>query len=241
MYEASPAWPHGHITQVFEGVYFVMGTNKVEHEGLHLQTSRTMLVVREGRDLTLINTVRLDDHGLGELEALGQVRHVIRLGAFHGRDDPFYRDHFGAALWALAGSSYADGRPAHRTLSEASELPIPGARAFVFHSAKHPEAALVLQREGGILVTCDAVQNWDCVDEFFSTETAAMFVEQGLIGTANVPSTWRGACEPTRADFERLLALNFRHLVSAHGRPLLDDAHTRLRATVDELEAAFIR
>lgn len=85
MYEPSPAWPHGPIRAFFENLFFVVGTNKVHHAGIDLQTSRTMLVVREAGELTLINTVRLDPAGLRSLEALGTVKHVMRLGAFHGK------------------------------------------------------------------------------------------------------------------------------------------------------------
>src|SRR5262245_30842796 len=116
MYEPSPAWPHGSLRELFPDLFFVIGTNKVHHAGVDLQTSRTMLVVREAGVLTLINTVRLDPSGLEALEALGKVQHVLRLGAFHGRDDPFYRDRYGAQLWALPGSSHADGREADRLL-----------------------------------------------------------------------------------------------------------------------------
>lgn len=235
MHKPSPAWPHGPIRQLFTDLFFVVGTNKVHHAGVDLQTSRTMLVVREAQDLTLINTVRLDAVGLRALEALGSVKHVLRLGAFHGRDDPFYRERYGALLWALPASAHVDERPADRLLGEGRELPLAHARLLAFRSSKHPEAALLLESEGGILVTCDAIQNWAVADDFFSAETAAMFSAQGLLREANIPSTWIGACQPERDDFERLLTLEFRHLVSAHGEPLLEDAHARVRASVDRV------
>ena len=112
MTEYSPVWPHGPLQAAFPDVFFVVGTNKTHHAGVDLQTSRTMVVVRTGEALTLINTVRLDDAGLRELDALGEVRHVVRLGAFHGRDDPFYCDRYGAELWALPAAEHADGRRA---------------------------------------------------------------------------------------------------------------------------------
>jgi len=234
----SPAWPHGRLEEIFPDVFFVNGTNRTHFGGVDLQFSRGMLVVREREALTLINTVRLDEDGLLALAALGRVAHVIRLGAFHGRDDPFYRDRFGAALWSLPGTPHADGRDADQALGQHAPLPLRDAEVFVFQSAKHPEAALLLRREGGILVTCDAVQSWARVDRFFSAETAAQYVRDGRIRPANIPSTWREACEPDVSDFHRLLALDFRHLISAHGEPLRDDAHARLTARVTELFGA---
>lgn len=234
-FEYSPAWPHGALQPAFSDVFFVVGTNRTHHDGLDIQTSRTMTVVREDGALTLVNTVRLDDAGLAALEALGRVRHVVRLGAFHGRDDPFYCDRYGAALWALPTATHADGRATDRALAPDAPLMLADAAAFEFTSSRFPEAALLLAREGGILVTCDAIQNWTAVDRFFSPQCGALFAAQGMIRPANIPSTWRGACSPDPRDFARLLALPFRHLISAHGEPLRDEAHARVAATVAEV------
>lgn len=231
-YLHSPAWPHGELTPFLNELWYVVGTNRVHHAGIDLQTSRTMLVIREDSKLTLVNTVRLNDEGLRALDALGTVRDVVRLGAFHGRDDPFYRERYDACLWAIPGSSHGDGRVEDRAITEHGELPVSSAAAFVFHSARQPEAALLLERAGGVLVTCDAVQNWASVDRFFSPETGAAFEAAGLIRHAHVPSTWVDACSPDASDFERLLGLPFRHLVSAHGMPLLDHAHELLARDV---------
>ncbi|PCC69217.1 hypothetical protein SAMN02745121_05862 [Nannocystis exedens] len=234
MFEYSPAWPHGALQVAFPEVFFVVGTNRTVHAGVDFQTSRTMTVVREDGALTLLNTVRLDDDGLAALEQLGQVRHVVRLGAFHGRDDPFYCDRYGATLWALPAVTHADGRATGRELAVGGPFPLADGRVFEFTSARFPEAAVLLAREGGILITCDAIQNWTEVDRFFSPECGQRFVAQGFIRPANVPATWRHACQPSSEDFARLLALPFRHLISAHGEPLRDEAHARIAASVAE-------
>lgn len=234
MFEYSPVWPHGALQSAFPEVFFVVGTNRTHHAGLDIQTSRTMTVVREHGALTLLNTVRLDDDGLTALEALGEVRHVVRLGAFHGRDDPFYCDRYGATLWALPAATHADGRATGQALTPGGPFPLADGEVFEFTSARFPEAAVLLAREGGILITCDAIQNWTHVDRFFSPQCGELFAAQGLIRPANLPSTWRQACQPSRDDFVRLLALPFRHLISAHGEPLRDEAHARVAASVDE-------
>jgi hypothetical protein len=235
MFQYSPAWPHGPLQAAFPGVYFVVGTNKTHDAGVDIQTSRTMVVLREDRTLTLLNTVRLDDEGLRDLDALGEVRHVVRLGAFHGRDDPFYCDRYGAKLWALPGAVHADGRAAECLLAPGGPFPARDGEVFVFTSARFPEAAVLLAREGGILITCDAIQNWTRVDRFFSPACGELFTAQGLIREANIPSTWLTACEPDAGDFRRLLERPFRHLISAHGEPLLDEARARVQARVAEL------
>ena len=235
MADYTPAWPHGKIERAFADVFHVLGTNKTHHAGVDLQTSRTMTIVRQGNELTLINSVRLDEDGLGKLDALGGVRNIVRLGAFHGRDDAFYRDRYRATLWALPNAEATGGVPADRELAPGAFSPLPDAQIYVFTSARFPEAALLLERDGGILLTCDAVQNWTHVDQFFSAETGAMFAAQGLIGEANLPATWREACALGESDFRRLGALPFKHLVTAHGAPLLDAAQARLGARIDEV------
>jgi hypothetical protein len=238
MFEYSPVWPHGTFQVAFPEIFFVVGTNKTHHAGVDIQTSRTMVVVREDDALTLLNTVRLTEEGLRDLEALGEIRHVVRLGAFHGRDDPFYRDRYSATLWALPGAEHLDGRDPDRLLASGGAFPLRAGEVFDFSSARFPEAAVLLRLEGGILITCDAVQNWTHVDEFFSPQCGEVFAAQGLILAANIPSTWRLACNPSVDDFRRLLALPFRHLISAHGGPLRDEAHALLQARTDEVFSA---
>lgn len=98
----TPVWPHGTIQEVFPDVFFVTGANKINHEGVHIQTSRNMVIFRNGNQLTLINTVRLNEKELKHLDSLGKVTHIIRIGAFHGRDDAFYRNQYPAStLWTL--------------------------------------------------------------------------------------------------------------------------------------------
>ena len=39
-------------------------------------------------------------------------------------------------------------------------MPIRDAQVFRFEKGKCAEVAILLEREGGILITCDAYQNW---------------------------------------------------------------------------------
>lgn len=228
-FEYSPAWPHGQLREIFPEIFFVTGTNKTQHAGIDFQTSRNMVVVRRGDALTLVNSVRLDEAGLRSLEALGNVHDIIRLGAFHGRDDPFYRDRYGAKLWALLDATHTDGRAPDCLLQCEKPLPLDDSELFVFTSARFPEAALLLRQHDGVLITCDAIQNWTVVDPYFSVECGARFLAEGLIRPLNIPSTWRQACAPEAADFHRLLQLRFRHLISAHGEPAISDSHIDVR------------
>jgi hypothetical protein len=77
-----------------------------------------MTIVRDGGRLTLINTVRLNDAGLAELEKLGTVTNVVRIGDMHGVDDPFYVDRYGAKFWAMPGMGIQWGLTVGQELEE---------------------------------------------------------------------------------------------------------------------------
>lgn len=77
-----------------------------------LQVARTMTVIRTGGAVTVVNAVRLGAAGEAALAAIGPVVRVVRLGAFHGVDDEYYRRVHGAALWAAAGTRLARGAAA---------------------------------------------------------------------------------------------------------------------------------
>ena len=75
-----PAEPHGEIREVLPNVFFVTGTISMSRP-MRMSFSRNMTIVREGERLMLINSVRLDEAGLAELDKLGKVTDVIRLAA----------------------------------------------------------------------------------------------------------------------------------------------------------------
>ncbi len=240
MPDFTPRMPHGDLQEVFSGVYFVTGTSRPNFEGEQWQYSRNMTVIREGDALTLVNTVRLDEAGLAALDRLGEVKNVVKIGAFHGIDDAFYVDRYGAELWALPGMRHESGLPTTRELGPGS-LPVGDASLFVFETSKMPEGLLLLDREGGILIACDSLQNWAEVDRFFSEESGAKMAAIGFIKAANIGPGWRRYAEPEARDFHRLLELPFRHFLGAHGAPLRGDAKERFAATIREAFGADLR
>lgn len=233
----TPVMPHGDLAEVFPGVFFVTGTSRPVHEGMQWQFSRNMTVVRDGDELTLVNTVRLDDAGLAALDRLGAVRHVVKIGAFHGIDDAFYVDRYGARLWALPGVTHDSGLPTTDELVPGGPMPFTDGSLFEWDITKAREALLLIHRDGGILVACDSLQNWADVDRFFDDSTAVAMRRLGFIQPTAVGPAWRQFCEPQPADFARILALPFRHLLSAHGPPVVGDAHERYAHTFKQLYA----
>ncbi|HBN21849.1 MAG TPA: hypothetical protein DD412_01250 [Holosporales bacterium] len=230
----TPAWPHGEIREIFKDIFFVTGTNKIHHEGANIQTSRNMIIVRNASDLTLINTVRLSEDGLKQLNTLGDVAHIVRIGAFHGRDDAFYRNHYpNSQLWALKDMAYDSGLKADREITPEGNMPFPNLSLFAFETSALSEGILHIDQDGGILISCDSIQNITSTDEFYNVETAKSFEDQGFVKAANITPIWLGATHTSKADFTRLLkTLDFKHLLTAHGEPLLKVAHEKVLETV---------
>lgn len=224
------ALPHGELEEVFPGVFFVTGTMKTQLMGAHWHFSRNMTVVKDGDALTLVNTVRLGDEGLAALDRLGQVKHVVRIGALHGLDDAFYKHRYGATYWALPGMP---GAPQPDLVLQAGAGgPFAGCSVFIFEQTKLPEAILRIDREGGILVAADALQNWVGPDEFFSEESRQTMTAMGFFQPANLGPVWMQVNEAKAGDFERLQALEYRHALCGHGSPLRDGAREAYRERI---------
>lgn len=229
----SPVWPHTEIKEVFPNIFYVMGTNITKHDNLEFQHSRNMIVIRDNHTLSLINTVRLDNEGLAALDSLGKVENIIRIGIFHGRDDAFYLDRYEhAKLWALEGMQHQNDRLSDVLLVPNGKMPFTGCSFFKFETSVQPEGILHIAREGGILVTCDSIKNWVSADQFFSADSAKLYQEQGFFGAATISKVWQDACKVQASDFIRLKFLTFKHLLSAHGEPLLNNAYEAVMETI---------
>lgn len=227
-----PPQPHGELREVFDDIFFVTGTMKMNAV---FSFSRNMTVLREGEDLYLVNTVRLDEAGLARLDALGRVKAVIKLGSFHGIDDPFYLDRYQAEFWAMQGQRHDHGIAPTRELSADSELPIRGASIFAFSTPNKPEGLLLLAREGGIVISCDALQNWAKADRYFNFPSRVLMPLMGFMKPANIGPGWIKGAKPPASDFAAVKQLSFRHLLPAHGAPLMDSARDQLATRIAQL------
>lgn len=231
MADFPPAQPHAMPEELFPDVFLVRGSVQVAPL---VRITRNMVVLRHGRDLTLVNAVRMTPEGEAALEALGTVRHLVKLGHFHGMDDPYTRQRWSPTFWSVTPTE-----PGVERLTDGGAGPLPTADVFVFGGASIGEAALVWkQAAGGLVITCDSVQHWP--------DVAGCSFVGGLVGRQMgflrrplaIGPIWAkqasgGAPAKLRPDFERLLSADFRHLVAAHGRLLRDDAHRALTESVD--------
>lgn len=242
-YEFPAAQPHGAIQQLFDDVYFVSGSITMPL-AVPMRFSRNMTIVRRGESLCLINSMRLTDAGLAELDALGKVEHVIRIAGFHGMDDPFYKDRYGAKVWAVKGAPYARGfttdpKPEHvyftadEELDAGTALPIEGASVYMFRQEKMSEALLRLDREGGILVSGDSLQHWHKADEYFNFPAKVVMKLMGFLKPHNVGPGWRKSAKPNKDDLRGVLDLEFEHVLPVHGAAVIGGARAAYRRSIE--------
>jgi hypothetical protein len=237
------ASPHGQFRELFDGIWFIRGGIKMPLL-LPMTIGRSMTVVRGPDGLTLFNSMRLSKEGLKELEALGEVKHVVRLAAFHGRDDGFYRDRYGAKVYAVQGQSYFRGMDARKQgpkpymqpdewLNEQSPLPIPDAKLKVFSSSNPPEAICLIQRHGGILIAGDSLQHTPKADEFHSFLAKIVMKRMGFMKPYNVGPGWLRFASPKAEDVRSVLDLDFEHVLPGHGDAVIGGAKDKFRPAVE--------
>lgn len=223
------ALPHGPIEEVFSNVFMVTGRYKMQ-PGVTI--TRNMTIARRGEELVLFNSVRLSPEGEAQLAKLGKVKHVVRLGAFHGADDPYYAERHEVPVWGPPKTRHSSAIKETREL-RADNSPIDGATVFTFDKGKRGEAAVVLEQDGGVLLACDSYQNWT------TTEGCSLLAKVAMktmgFGPAVIGGPWMKAMGPAvRDDFERMTKLSYRHLVPAHGTPLRDGAAEGLRTAMEK-------
>ncbi|HVV83565.1 MAG TPA: hypothetical protein VHE35_10855 [Kofleriaceae bacterium] len=224
MPELPAALPHGPIEEVFQDVFVVRGRVK---PGPGIYFDRNMAIVRRGGELVAINSVRLSDAGEAELARLGKLTHVLRIGAGHGMDDPYYVDRFAATLWGPPGMPHEV--PGARILSD-TDKPLDG-EVFTFTHGRRPEACVILPIAGGVLVSCDSYQNWTTFEH--CSLLAGPFARLMGFGPAVVGRPWAKKMGPdVRRDLEALAEKAFVHLVPGHGSVLRDEARTHLPGAI---------
>jgi hypothetical protein len=212
-----PAYPHEAIEEIAADLFMVRGSIRMN---ALMRISRNMAIVRHQGQLSLVNPIRLDEEGERQLLALGDVKRILRLGPMHGLDDPYYVDCFGAEFWAQAESEIYPEPKVEQKLAADRPLPFPDAQLFAFEDTTQPESALLIRRDPGVLLTCDAIQHYgDYRHNTLLARLAMPFV--GFPKTTIVGPIWLKMMTPEggslKRDFERLLTLDFDRLLSAHG------------------------
>lgn len=223
----APIYPHDPIVEIFENIYLLRGSIKL---GFGLSMNRNMIIIKQNNELTLINAVRMSEAELEKLEALGAVKHVIRLGDFHGIDDQFYIDTYQATFWSQSHHvNYPNLFPI-KIIQSSKSPPIKNAEFFIFEQATCPEAILYIE-DKKLLITTDSIQYWSDW-KYFSFLSKIIIYLMGFRLGLFIGGPWLKRVTPKSAslknDFDRLLQLDFQHLVAAHGTVLENSAKEKL-------------
>lgn len=226
------AMPHGPVQEVFKDVFFVTGTMKNEFFGSMWQFSRNMTIVRENGNLTIINSVRLNDEALADLDRLGKVINVVRIGDMHGVDDPFYVDRYKAKFWAMPGMRIQEGLKVDKELRVDGEMPFNNCTFFEFKTVARPEGIIRLEQDGGIMIACDSLQNWVEPDQFFDETTVPTMEKMNFFKKAGLGLAWLHESQPKADDFVRLKEVPFKHALCGHGYPLKHEAQEEYHKTI---------
>ena len=227
------AMPHDPIEEIAPDLFLVRGCIQLNPL---LRITRNMVVIRHEGDLTLVDPIRLDEAEEARLRELGTPRRILRLGPMHGQDDPYYQKELGCELWAAGDSEiYPENKP-DVVVSSDTAWPFPAARYASIERSKQAEGVLLLERDGGILITCDAIQHYG---DYRHNNLPARLV-MPLIGfkkTTVLGPIWLKVMTPEgeslEASFRKLLELEFDHLIAAHGSYLRGGAHASLAAAID--------
>uniref|UniRef100_A0A6U5BCC0 Uncharacterized protein n=1 Tax=Hemiselmis andersenii TaxID=464988 RepID=A0A6U5BCC0_HEMAN len=239
---------HSGVVQVFSDVFVVSGKMNMGP----MQIARNMQIVRERRQLCIINSVRVSEDVLKEIEALGTVKHVIKNGA-HGVDDAFYVERYGAALWSVPTAKWnpkfgKKGIKMERNLLE--DVPFKCMTAVRFDDetrAAGPSAdcregssvnVVVKTDKGGVLLSNDMVQNYEPHDDAEKISehtlnggfTDFMSRMLGFSGRVITPWMFMQNYAPGRDpkqlkhEIEKVLSHDWQHLVPCHGVLALNTA-----------------
>ncbi len=211
----------------------VRGTHRMN---AFMRISRNMAIIQDGDELSVINPLRLTAQGEQELQALGKVVRVMRLGAMHGADDAYYVKRFNAEFWCQPGGTTYTQPPIDRAISADTQPPFPDAKFYCFAGAKQPESVVHVKRGAGLLLTCDAVQNYGDY-RHHSLPARLLMPWIGFPRRMIIGPFWLKRMTPEqgslREEFEKLLTLEFDGLLSAHGSFLATGAKSALRNSIE--------
>ena len=125
-------------------------------------------------------------------------------------------------------------------MDDATELPISGAELYSIASTP-PEGLLFLEREGGILISGDCLQNWAKPDAYFSFFAKPMMRMMGFIKPHNIGPAWLKRTKPPVNQLLGILDFEFEHVLPAHGAPAQVGAKASYRPRIEALRPAADR
>lgn len=120
-------------------------------------------------------------------------------------------------------------------IDETSKLPVAGARLVEFKSTSPGEGLLLIERDGGILISGDCLQNWARPDQYFNLPAKLIMRFMGFIKPHNIGPGWLKSAKPEVREIKELLDLDYDHVLPAHGAPVIGNAKSRFKPAISSL------
>lgn len=231
--------PHGSLERVSEDVYIVPGSYRMAPG---LRVSLTMVVVRRGngndKELTIVNSMRVNADVEDEIKKLGDIKHVVRICSNHGASDEYYVDTYGATYHDLPDAATTEGAtkgPSATSFLEDGKAPpsIPDAKLVFLKNLKMPDAVLYLPDDGGMLVAGDFVQNGDTSphDSFVMRRVVGPLLgfNTGCLTTPPPFFKFYGKGEDVYVNVPIVMEMEFDTIICAHGPIVKGGAKEKLR------------
>lgn len=212
----------------------------------------TMTIARDDSgDLTLFNAFRVPEDVENQILALGQLRHVVKLGQFHGAADAYYcrSPKFSSPdYWAAPGATLSPGLDVTRELKPGGPLPIEGAQLYNLDGLPFVENVITVPVPGrrNALIACDALMH--LADTSGAPILARLMMNMfGFTCELNAPQPapiWLmkavSICgkEAVIKWFSDIVAMDWDTVVCAHGTAVVDCSHEKVTEAVAAKVAA---
>ncbi len=224
---------HHSIIPISENVYSLMGSMKLFNV---FKYSRTMVILKDGNDLCLVNPVRLNHTEEKKLLSMGKIHSILKLGRLHSVDLPYYMDKFSPKLWASSKDSFLEkyNYRINIDLELTASIPFLDMQIYSFKTSKENEAVAYLPQESGIILSCDALVNMKEIDpmaNWLVRTLSKILPEPTYIGP-----NWYKAMKPKKEDFEEVLKFKFDKMIPAHGPILKEQADFKIKNYVDRFK-----
>lgn len=202
---------------------------------MSLPVSMTVYLCPATGEVTLFNALRVPSPVEDAILALGPVRHVVKLGQFHGAADAYYvrNPKFGSPrYWGAAGMTTAPGLAFTDTLAPGGNAPVAGADVVAVDSMPYPECVILAPVPGRprALIVCDTLSHISSFGMIPYATRPVMWWLKFLCedGVPVPPTLWLKSAvklmgkEAVVDWFEKLFAMEWEALACAHGSSIAE-------------------
>lgn len=198
MNEYFPLLPHGKLQNILPGIYTVQGSMRLF--GL-FRYSRSMTILCDKKRIGLLNPVRVDEDTLEEIEKIGDINYIFKIGQLHSVDIPFYMDRFSPELWINPSDPFLSKYPDALSFEDEKKIPLLAGKVKVITDSNIAESVIFTPEHGGCLHSCDAFVNMG-VDPYHNLLTA--FLSRFLPKPTYIGPNWVKIAKPPE-DFHKVM------------------------------------